>query len=58
MRKWKVEIFFRQGVESGKLSNLQGGHLLMVVMTLLEGIRYRKHVGFAESLADHLQPDG
>jgi hypothetical protein len=30
----------------------------MVVMTLLEGIRYRKHVGFAESLADHLQPDG
>jgi hypothetical protein len=54
----KVEIFIRRGVESEKLSNLQGGHRLVVVMTLLESIRYRKHVGFAESLTDHLQADG
>ena len=43
--------------ENRKLRNLQGGHRLVVIMTLLEGIRYRKHIGLAEGLTNHLQAD-
>ena len=49
---------YESGTENRKFRNLQGGHRLVVIMTLLESIRYRKHIGFAEGLANHLQTDG